>query len=125
MSLDSRFDSEKGEDDAMLNMLVKPLIITLILETAAALIIGIRKADELLRLALINIITNLSINLFLIFWKLYHPVNTVLTVIIILELAVVVSEWLLIRKAIKSVKHPFLISLYLNVVSFAGGLFFI
>ena len=109
----------------MIMQLVKPLLITLILETIAAFIIGIRKADGLIKLALINTITNLSINLFLIFWRIYKPIDTVLTVTIILEIAVVISEGILIGKTIENARRPFLTSLYLNAVSFAGGLLFI
>lgn len=107
----------------MIKQFVEPLMITLLLETAAAVIAGLKTAKELISIALINVITNLSANLFLFLWKIYNPINTVYLIIMILELTVVISEWLFFRKIIENRNHPFLLSVYLNIVSFVGGIF--
>ncbi len=98
------------------------LWVTLLLETAAALALGIRQRRDLLLVLLVNVLTNpvvvLTLNLFLLAgqtppWYL----------VAILETAAVTIEALLYRSRLEYRRiHPFLLSLILNSISYIGGL---
>ena len=95
---------------------------TVAVETAVALIWGLRKPSELGILALINTVTNVTLNLTLTVLRLYVPHKTVVAVMIAMELLIFVTEGLLIRALIRRCRHPFLLSLTMNLASFLFGI---
>lgn len=107
----------------VVKMFLVPYIITIIVEIIAAIIWGIRRKRELLAVLLINTVTNPLVTL--IRWiaaqhlRFQSERDLVLAAA---EIAVLLGEWLLFRKFVKSTKHPFLMSLVLNAVSFGAGL---
>lgn len=98
------------------------LCVTVLLESAAALVLGIRKYRDLLLVILVNILTNpvvvLTLNLFL-FFRQATPWYLVLT----LEAAAILTEALLYRSRLEYCRmHPLVLSLILNLTSYIGGL---
>ncbi len=96
---------------------------TVAVETAVALIWGLRKPSELGILALINTVTNLTLNLILMVLNLYVPHQTVSVLLIAMEAAVFLAEGFMIRGLIRQCRHPFLLSLTMNAASFLFGYF--
>lgn len=98
------------------------LCVTLLLESAAALALGIRQRRDLLLVILVNVLTNpvvvLTLSLFL-FAGRTPPWYLVLA----LEAAAVAVEALLYRSRLEYRRiHPLLLSLILNSISYIGGL---
>ena len=98
--------------------IIKACIITVVLETALFAVLGCRKRDDLVIVVLANVITNLSLNLFLLLVpSAYSPVW-----ILILEIIVVAAEYLVYRIAFGGSVKLFLLTLSANVLSFSAGL---
>ncbi len=102
-------------------LLLIPWINTVVLESAVALIWGLRTPKELGILALINTVTNLTLNLTLSVLHLYVPHRIVVAVMIAMEAAIFVTEGLLVRSLIRRCRHPFLLSFTMNAVSLLAG----
>ena len=97
-----------------------PLFWTVVFETAGAYVLGMRKKDLLL-VVLVNVITNLTMNLLLTVWQ---TADNLLLVYGIFEPLVVLAEYLFYRSYLKQKRiHPLLLSLLLNLLSITGGLF--
>ena len=100
--------------------LLLSLSVTLFLELALAFLLSYRKKDLLL-VFLVNVVTNPPLVLFLNIFSRYHSPAWYL--ILNLEIAVVLIEWLLYRKRLEQNKIPaFFLSLILNTISYTGGL---
>ena len=98
--------------------LIKACILTVVLETALFAVLGRRKRDELLIVVLSNIITNLSLNLFIFLVPAaYSPLW-----IALLEALVVAVEYLIYRMAFGGSAKLFLLTLGANALSFCTGL---
>lgn len=107
----------------MLKSLALSLGLTLLLELAGALLLGIRHRRDLAVIALVNVVTNpplvLTLNLYL--QTQHSPPPWYL--IAILEIAAVVAEALLYRACLSRKKpNPVLLSLVLNIISYFGGI---
>lgn len=102
--------------------LANALLMTVIIEAAVALIIGIRKPKDLLNVALVNIFTN-PIVVFGIFITGYIFGNDIrLIATVFLELFAFLAEALIYRKTLSTKRiNPFLVSLILNATSFFAG----
>ena len=99
--------------------LLLSLSVTLVLEMALAYLLSCRKKDLILVL-LVNVTTNPPLVLFLNIFSRYQSPPWYL--ILNLEIAVVLIEWLLYRKRLEENKIPaFLLSLILNTISYTGG----
>ena len=102
--------------------LVNALLLTVIIETAIALLIGIRKPADVLNVVLANVFTN-PIVVFSIFMVGYIYGNKIrLAATVFLELFAFLSEALIYRKTLSTKRiSPFLVSLILNATSFFSG----
>ena len=97
---------------------LKACIITVVIETAFFAVLAYRKRDDLLIVVLANVITNLSLNLFIyLVPAVYSPLW-----LFLLEALVVAVEYLIYRKAFGGSLGLFLMTLAANVLSFSSGL---
>ena len=91
--------------------------ITIIIETLLAYILKIREKEDLLNIIIINFITNVALNIFIIISSILF--NKLIINIILLEILIVVIEGIFYKKKLSYKKiNPFLISLILNTVSY-------
>ena len=104
----------------MLNALALSLLLTLLLEEGFALIWGLRARRELCLVALVNCLTNppavllsRSAGLWLNWpdWAVVLPI----------EAAVVLVEWLCYRRGSEQLRRPFLFALLCNAFSYGVG----
>lgn len=91
--------------------------ITIIIETLLAYLLKIREKEDLLNIVIINFITNVALNIFIIISSILF--NKLIINIILLEILIVVIEGIFYKKKLSYKKiNPFLISLILNTVSY-------
>jgi len=107
----------------MLRSLALSLGLTLLIEIPAALILGLRRKEDILLVGLVNILTNpiivLILNLFFVFTASPPPWFLILP----LEVFAVLTEGFIYQKGLSCRRiHPFLLSLILNGISYFGGL---
>lgn len=103
-----------------LNLLIS-LGLTLIFELTFALLWGLRKKDSLWLLILINTATNPPAVLLHFLLVKQLGLSAVFSVLLI-ETAVILLEWLLLKYNIKTISRPFLFSLLANLFSYCTGL---
>ncbi len=103
-------------------LMLEPLILTVVIETAAALIMGIRKKKDLFLIFLANCITNplLVMLSLLLMYNIGIGPGLFLTYLF-LEPAVVYAEYRLFRKYLAARQDPFRLALVLNLFSVFGG----
>lgn len=93
--------------------------LTLLFETLFALLFGVRRRDLLL-VVLMNLLTNPVVALLNMYLGVTTPLSRWL-ILLPLEAAAVVVEWLLLRRYAEHVPRPFLLALALNLCSFLTG----
>lgn len=99
------------------------LLLTIITEAIVAILIGFRTKDEILAVVCINLITNPALNYFLVVNDYFHFAKMDTTFILLLEASVVLIEWRLLVFAFrKNRKELFILSLMMNISSYALGL---
>lgn len=103
-------------------IMIKCLLLTVLIELAIALLIGIVKRRDLLNVILVNVVTNpLVVSLPILFMLLYG-VRARYIVLIILELLTVIFEGFIYSKVLDYKKlNPYIISLMLNLGSYLIG----
>jgi len=102
-------------------VMLKCLIITLVIETMIAFIIGIRKKD-ILNIVLINFITNPLIVSLSVYFGFNYGMKVEKIAIIVLEIIVFITEGILYSKFLKYKKiNGFIISFILNFSSYFIG----
>lgn len=95
------------------------LLLTLLIETAVALLVGLRGRDLLL-VALMNAVTNPAV----VYLYLLLSAKTALprwAILLPLELAAVAVEWRLLDRFATGVRRPLACALLLNACSFVSG----
>ena len=98
--------------------IILSLILTLILELSISLILGIRGKD-LLKIAFINVLTNVPLNIVTNLLNLVIDEDIVFYVIIpLLEVLVVIIEGNYFKKLKNSILSPFKLALFLNILSY-------
>lgn len=106
----------------MLGRYLLALSLTLVIEGGIAYLLGFRKRQYILTLAMINVVTHVILN-YLILVLGYLDIDVTFTLIVILEILVVIVEWLLLIYVFRDPKGRFLItSLLANAMSFFIGL---
>ena len=91
--------------------------ITIIIETLLAYILKIREKEDLLNIIIINFITNVALNIFIIINTTLF--NKLIINILLLEIVIIVVEGIFYKKKLSYKKiNPFLISLILNTASY-------
>lgn len=106
----------------MLGRYLLTLLLTIAIEVGVAYLLGLRKSQYILAVAIINVITHLILNyLILVLGSVGIPVTFVLT--FTLEILVVIVEWQLLVYVFRSPKGRFLLnSLLGNATSFLFGI---
>jgi hypothetical protein len=100
------------------------LLLTLIIEGSVAYLLGLRKNQHILAVALVNVITNLTLN-YLILVLGFLNADASLALIVVLEIVVVIVEWQMLVYVFRNPKGRFLIiSILANTMSFFIGLLF-
>ena len=107
-------------------IILKPLLMTILIETIVAYLLKIKDKDELLNIALINIITNSILTLIIqayVYYLGFDHINILKYIIIpILEIVIVYVESILFKKYLKEDRNYLKISFILNMSSFVGGM---
>jgi hypothetical protein len=105
------------------NNLIVALVLTVVLEVLIAILFNYRKKSEISIIVLINIITNPLLNYLLAVNNYFNWLSINIFILILLEIIVVMVEWLFLRYAIrKNSKKLFLLSVVMNATSFIVGL---
>ena len=100
-----------------------PLLLTEVIEIGIGCIIGIRKKWDVLLIFLVNIITNLSLNLLLFILRSKGFIDEgYLLIYLVLEPLIILVEWLFYRWFMECEKNKLMISIVLNLCSIIGGL---
>ena len=109
----------------LLRMFGISFLLTVAVEEAGALAWGIRKVRDLLTILWINAVTNPAIVALRYLSNQTISSQTCRTLILLmLEVLVVLSEWLLFRHFLIRNRHSFLMSVTLNAASYGAGLLF-
>lgn len=108
----------------LINILLVNLILTIIIETVIAIVLGLKKKEQLYVIWLMNIITNLTIVFTISCIRLVFNLDEIYNYIIILILEIVV--WFVESKIIKwqfnyDIKESMYMSFMLNCFSFVFG----
>lgn len=98
------------------------LLLTIAIEGGAAFILGYRKKLQLLIIVLVNVITNPALNYILLLFRMigydvsFYPV-------LMLEIAVVFTEWRIMAYAFKTdSKKLFILAALMNGLSYGAGI---
>lgn len=118
-------------------IILKPLLLTIVIETIIAYFLNIKTKKELINIILINVITNTLLTLFIYCYVYLITLNTsyetygnsillivllIFIIIPILELIIVFVEYKLFKKFLIGDRNYLLISFILNIGSFLGGI---
>jgi hypothetical protein len=108
-------------------MLISPylvaLLLTILIEVLVALIFGFRSKKEILSVILVNLITEPLLNYFLLINSLFSLVAVNIQFLLLLETIVILTEWrLLVYTLQRNSKRLLVLSLIMNLTSFAIGL---
>lgn len=96
------------------------LLLTIVFELLFFILIGIRDRKNMLLVCLVNIITNPPVVLSYYLITTYTNINNSY-VKIILELAAILTESYYYKTYALKLKHPYLIAISANIVSFTIG----
>ena len=106
-------------------IVLRNLLLTVLIEGLLVLVF-VKKRETVYHSVLVNMLTNPLVNLALILWASFVPVPAVPYYYIataFLEIAAVITEWLLYYKMGDfGIKKAFLASLLLNAASYSFGL---
>lgn len=101
--------------------MVRALILTIIIETLIAFIIGYRKKD-LINVMLVNIITNPIVFIIPVYFNIKYGILERNVILLILEILAFISEGFIYFKYLnKRNINPYLLSLVLNIASYCMG----
>lgn len=98
-------------------MILVPCILTVLIEGIFFRLLGFRDREDLLIIALVNVVTNLSLNLFLLLTGLWN-----IPAIAFLEILVVLVEYAVYGIAFGGSRRLFFLTLAANVLSLSIGL---
>ena len=107
----------------MIENIILSLIATIIIETTIVYLIGAVKRKSIIRVILINCITNLSINIITdILLSIFESVYIIVLVLLTLEIINIFVEAFLLKKFVEEIKSKYLlISMCTNITSFLIG----
>ena len=101
-----------------------PLLVTIAVEVAVAVLLGFRRRNELAAVALVTVFTFPILSLILAAFTLSDlDRGWYLAALLALETAVVLAEWKLLAYALRREQRVLLISATMNAASFLVGLF--
>ena len=100
-----------------------PWLVTIAVEETAAVIWKCRSARELLTVLIVNTVTNPAVTLVRLALNRNVPDPGIRkAAVIVIEVIVVLAEWLLFRKFMERKRNYFLFSIVLNGLSYGAGL---
>ncbi len=106
--------------------LIIGLMMTILIETAIAYLIGFRKKTEIKAVAIVSIITYPILNMILLFYRTFFNASLLQIITIFMEFIVVAVEYLLLKYALGK-KYPWwrlpFLSFVMNLGSYLFGLF--
>lgn len=102
-------------------ILIISLLLTLLFETAFALVAGVRNVKDIVIVLLVNIITN-PVVVFSYYTVITYTDFSGVAAKAVLEAAAVATEALLYRRYAYNIKKPLLFSIGANLFSFTMGL---
>ncbi len=106
-----------------LRFAAEALLLTLAVELAIAWLLGLRGRDQLLSIALINLVTNPLLNYLLLVNGHFHVFTQAKLLTVCLEAGVVLAEWSLLVWALRLRSARMLaLSLAMNASSYFAGL---
>lgn len=98
------------------------LLLTEIVEIAVALVLGYRRAREIIAVILVNLVTNPALNYLLFLNDSFGVIRQRLPLILFLELGVVLVEWALLVFTLRRNKTSLLVlSFTMNTCSYLTG----
>ena len=108
----------------MIRSLVVSLLLTLVIELAVSLILGVRDKNDILVIALANIITNpVAVYIYGCISKYSSAIMIMIGTVILIETAVVIIEYLIFKRYLSLKRiNPFLFSFIINALSFFIGM---
>lgn len=99
------------------------LVLTIAVETPAALLLGLRNKHALLAVLIINVITNPALNFLVLLNDYLGLISPAIILIVFLEITVVFVEWKLLVYTLRMKnRRAFIVSLILNTASFLAGI---
>lgn len=101
--------------------IVIALLLTIVIESVVLFLFKVRKREDYLLMALINVMTNIPANVLYQLNLHYNVINRWLRMALI-EIAVVLIEWKYIKDYMKSDVRPLITAVMVNVASFLGGI---
>ncbi len=103
-------------------VMLKCLVLTILIESLIALLIGYRKKD-IINVILVNAITNPLVTSIPIFFNVFYSVKARNISLLILEIITLLFEGFIYSKVLKKKTiNPFALSLILNASSYGLGL---
>lgn len=107
-----------------MQIFIRPLLLTVLIETPLAYFFHIRKRKDYFHIILINVVTNLSLTLILTLFVYFQIDRTIIYWITycFLEPCIILIEYLFFKHFIKPSTNCFIMSLCLNLASIIGGL---
>lgn len=106
----------------LMHYLAIPLVLTIITECIVSFVLGKRGTNRVLAVIAVNLATNPAVNFIIyLLWRYLH-VSTMGHIIIVLEIVVVIAEWLIYLHIFEGGKmETFVYSLLLNASSYLVG----
>ena len=100
-----------------------PWGLTVVVEELASLCWGCLSRRDFLTVLWVNTVTNLPVTALRLLMNRF-PVSPAgrTALVLVLEVLVLITEWLLFRRFLKNCRHPFWFSLTLNAASYGAGL---
>ena len=101
--------------------IVIALLLTIVIESAVLFLLKVRRREDYLLMALINVMTNIPANVLYQLNLHYNVINRWLRMALI-EIAVVLVEWKYIKDYMRSDVRSLPAAVAVNVASFLGGI---
>lgn len=106
-------------------MLACALILTILIESAVAAVMGYRTRRDMKIIALVNVITNPALNYIILLYGVFLKNQAPESLVLMLEMTVVWIEYKLLTAALKRKnKEVFILSLSMNTASYLCGFIF-
>ena len=102
-------------------IMLRALALTIIIECAAAWILGIRTKHDQTTVALVNLMTNPLVVSMGAAVRFFIGIPVMLPATLVMEAAVVAAEGAIYNKTLEAKKNPYVLSLICNMTSYLVG----
>lgn len=104
-------------------IMVRCLLLTILIETVFAFILGIRKKKDYINIILVNVLTNPLVASLTFACNIFCGLNARNVLEMILEILVVITEGIVYYKYFNYKKiNPFIVAILLNMMSYGLGI---